>query len=112
MRPEIQKFLWDATDALRCIGEFTAGQSFDAYRSDIMRRSAVERQFEIVGEALNQASRLAPLLTERIPELPRIVAFRNMLIHGDASVDDLLVWEIATTRVTALLEQIKAIKDI
>ena len=58
-----------------------------------MRRSAVERQFEILGEALNQWSRIEPFISEAIPGLPRIVAFRNLLIHAYSTVDDALVWE-------------------
>ena len=68
-----------------------------------MRRSAVERQFEIVGEALNQLRRVAPDFAERVPDLPRIVAFRNLLIHGYAAIDDRLVWEVATERTAPLL---------
>ena len=67
-----------------------------------MLRSAVERQFEIVGEALGQLSKLDPATAAQIPDLPRIVAFRNVLIHGYASVDDQLVWEAATSRVDPL----------
>ena len=48
-----------------------------------MLRSAVERQFEIIGEAFTGLRRVDPSLAATIPDLPRIVAFRNVLIHGD-----------------------------
>jgi len=72
-------------------------------------RSAVERQFEILGEALNQLSRLDSNMVEKIPDLPRIVAFRNILIHGYASVDDRLVWGIVESRLEPLLDAIAAL---
>lgn len=72
-------------------------------------RSAVERQFEILGEVLNQLSRLDPDMAENIPELPRIVAFRNILIHGYASVDDRLVWGVVESRLEPLLDVISAL---
>ena len=58
----------------------------------------MERQFEIIGEALNQLSKVSPELAEQVPELPRIVAFRNILIHGYAMVDDALVWQVLTDK--------------
>lgn len=61
-----------------------------------MLRSAVERQFEIIGEALNQLSKVDAQLAMLIPDLGRIVAFRNILIHGYATVDDALVWQALT----------------
>ena len=56
-------------------------------------RPAVERQFEIIGEALNQLAKTAPTLAERIPDLRRMVDFRNVLAHAYAIVDDALVWQ-------------------
>ncbi len=67
-----------------------------------MVRSAVERQFEIIGEALNQLSRADPTLAARVPDPRRLVAFRNILIHGYATVDDNIVWDAATTRLPEL----------
>lgn len=59
---------------------------------------------EIVGEALNKLRQADPGLAAEIPDLGRIVAFRNVLIHGYATVDDRLVWEIATERTEGLVE--------
>ena len=69
-----------------------------------MLRSAVERQFEIIGEALNQLSKVDPEVASRIPELRRIVAFRNILIHGYATVDDALVWQALVDKLPGLQE--------
>jgi len=52
-----------------------------------MLRSAVERQFEIIGEALGTLARIDATIAARNPELRDIVAFRNILIHGYAILD-------------------------
>jgi len=96
-------FLWDARRAAEQINSFVHGRSWADYEADVLLRSAVERQFEIIGEALSQLSRDHPEISERIPDLPRIVAFRNVLIHAYASVDDGLVWSVATEKLEALL---------
>ena len=52
---------------------------------------------------MNRLSQAAPELAAEIADLPRIVAFRNVLIHGYATIDDRLVWEIATERTARLV---------
>lgn len=83
---------WDAKTAADAIVAFTVNRPLEEYRSNLLLRSAVERQFEIIGEALNQLSRVAPDLATQISDLGRMVAFRNILIHGYAVVDDEIVW--------------------
>ena len=92
MRRDARAYLWDARAAVDHILKFTLGRSLQDYLDDAMLRSAVERQFEILGEALNQLRRLAPAIAQRIPELREIVDFRNLLIHGYATVDPGTVW--------------------
>ena len=64
-----------------------AGRDFAEFDTDIMLRSAVERQFEIIGEALGTLARVDATIAARIPEFRDIVAFRNILIHGYAILD-------------------------
>jgi len=92
LRHDPKSLLWDARDAATAIADMTAGKSFADFDSDIVLRSAVERQVEILGEALGRLARLDPMLAARIPDLRQIVAFRNVLIHGYALIDRARVW--------------------
>jgi uncharacterized protein with HEPN domain len=83
--------------------DFTAERTRPDYQTEAMLRSAVERQFEIIGEALNRLSRADPLTAAGVEDLPRIVVFRNVLVHGYATIGDVLVWEVATTRIDPLI---------
>ena len=109
MRPESRKYLWDALTAADQIAEFVADKDFDAYRSDPLLRSGVERQLEIIGEALAQMVRRDPDTADAIPELSRIVAFRNILIHGYATVDDQVVWGVIETKLIPLRAALRAL---
>lgn len=82
MPRDLRKYLYDIDQACQLLVEFTSGETLQDYRSDAMLRSAVERQFEIIGEALSQPLRSEPSLSEQIRHSARIVAFRNQLIHG------------------------------
>ena len=77
MSADAKKYLWDVREAAGRINRFINGRTFDDYLNDEMLRAAVERQFEITGEALSQLSKRGPDKAKRIPDLARIVAFRN-----------------------------------
>ena len=106
MRPESPKYLYDVREAIDKIITFTRGCDLARYTRDEMLRSAVERQLEIIGEALAQLARRDPDAVGRVTEYPRIIAFRNILIHGYAEVDSRLVWAIVTTRLSALRSEV------
>lgn len=111
MRPESSALLWDARRAAGLIRDFIDGRSWSDYLEDPMLRSAVEWQFEIIGESLNRLDRIDPSVAGRIDDLPRIVAFRNVLIHGYATIDDHIVWEVATERLAGLVELMTGLLD-
>jgi uncharacterized protein with HEPN domain len=91
MKPGNLKRLEDAKEACIRIGEFSKGVGFDQFHNSALLRSAIERQLEIVGEAMGQAAKADDSLVEAIPEIPRIVGLRNRLIHGYDAVDPELV---------------------
>jgi hypothetical protein len=68
MRLAAKKYLHDIHQAADLVAEFTAGKQFADYERDAMLRAAVERQFEIIGEALAQLARLDEALASRISE--------------------------------------------
>jgi len=106
---DIRKYLFDITEACELLVQFTAGKSFPDYAVDPMLRSAVERQFEVIGEALGQALRLDPSLSSRINNTGRIIAFRNRLIHGYASIANEVVWGILESNLPALQKEVAAL---
>ena len=106
MRPEAGKYLYDIKQAAELITTFTAGKAFANYEQEAMLKAAVEREFEIIGEALGQLAKLDEKLASRITEYRRIIAFRNILIHGYAQVDDRLVWDIVENKLPALRQEV------
>ncbi len=106
MRLEIRKYLYDIKQAADLIGEFTAGKQFPNYRDNSMLRAAVERKFEVIGEALSKLTRADSAMASRISEYARIIAFRNILIHGYAEIDDQLVWDIVENKLPVLRREV------
>lgn len=82
MQHDPRSFLWDAREAAAAAARFIGGRTREHYLTDQLLRSAVERQCEILGEALNRLRRSAPEIASRIPDAARAIAFRNLLIHG------------------------------
>lgn len=109
MQLEVKKYLYDIREACARIAEFTAGKTFVDYTADAMLRSAVERQFEIVGEALNQLAKIEAEIAERITDHRRIVAFRNILVHAYAQIDDRLVWGVVETNLPTLARDVDSL---
>jgi len=63
----------------------------------------VERQLEVIGEALKYLPGADPETADRIPDVHAVIATRNILVHAYAQVDQKKVWEIITRDLTALI---------
>ncbi len=109
MQLDVKKYLHDIKTSCEAIASFARGKSLQNYLEDAMLRSAVERQFMIIGEALNQAEKKDPQIFGAISDGKKIIAFRNILVHGYAKVSNELVWGLVETRLKKLLEQINAL---
>ena len=104
---QIYKYLFDILQAAEKIQSFVKDlDESDYYLSDLVQ-SAVERQFEIIGEAANKLLKIAPEYGQNIPELKSTVAFRNVLIHGYASVDPKLVWGVISRNLDGLIDNVR-----
>jgi len=106
MRPESRKYLFDIQVAADSIVSFCAGKNFVDYRHDEMLKAAVERKFSVIGEALAKLVQLDAETALRIPEHRKIIAFRNIIIHGYTSVDDKIVWGVVEADLPALLSAV------
>ena len=111
MRREPRALLWDVREGAIAIVDFLAGGGREVYLSDRMLRSAVERQFEIIGEALAQLSRSYPEIAGRVRDVRQVVAFRNLLIHGYAAIDHYVVWRAITEDLPRLRADVDALLD-
>lgn len=107
MNSRSSKLLFDVLESGRSIRDWCRGRSFAEYEKDRQFRRAVEREFEIIGEALNRLGRLEPEMAVRITELPRIVGFRNRIIHGYDTVDDAMVWGVIEAHLPQLLQEVE-----
>jgi uncharacterized protein with HEPN domain len=111
MRRDPRAYLWDICNSAEAIFSFCAERTFDDYQENAMLRSAVERQFEIIGEALNQLSKTSPDIVERIPDYKEIISFRNVLIHGYAAIDNATAWNAVKFDLLGLYTAAKLIID-
>jgi uncharacterized protein with HEPN domain len=109
MPPETSKHLLDMKRAAERIGRFTAGKTFDDYLKDELLRSGVERQFEIIGEAMTRLVKQDRAVAERISDHRKIAGFRNALIHGYDSIDDETSWGIITLKLPVLDRELTAL---
>ena len=109
MQPRTLKLLDDIREAAEFIRDSAHGKSLDDYRQDRMLRLAVERCFEIIGEAIGRLSRDDPTAARQISDYREIISFRNVLIHGYDLVDHSLVWNAITQEIPALLGDIAAL---
>ncbi|MBY0263467.1 MAG: DUF86 domain-containing protein [Phycisphaerales bacterium] len=99
---DVRHWMWDVRAACDLIVAETSDLSLDDYARDAFRRGGVERQFEIIAEALKRTLAAEPGLSLRFPEANELYRFRNILAHGYHIVDHEKVWAIIKHDVPSL----------
>ncbi len=106
MQRDARKYLYDIQAACRLISAFSKGHTVDSFRSDPLLRSAIERQFQIIGEALQQLFRGYPEIAKQITDYRNIINFRHILVHGYDKVEDDVTWGIVQSRLEVLSSEV------
>ena len=102
MRLEAKKCLYDIQQSADLLSQFVSGKQFSDYQREPMLRLAVKRGLTIIGQALSKLAKIDAALAARISEHRTIIAFRNILIHAYAEVDDRIVWDIVEAELPML----------
>ncbi len=107
MDDELKKYLFDIKDSVESINQYLNNNlDFNNYRSNKMLRRAVEREYEIIGEALSRIIKIAPDTTD-ISSIRQIIGMRNRVIHGYDKIDDEIVWGITIKHLPVLKIEIE-----
>ena len=105
-RPDTLKILGFIRDAARLVSQFTEGESFAEYERNIMLRSAVERQFIIIGESVSMLSKAEPEAMSRVTDYRAVISLRNRLAHVFFDTDDGVVWNVITYHLPVLRDEV------
>ena len=107
MPHEPKKLLHDMKQAADRIVRYTKKRTLEDYISDDFLRSAVERQFEIIGEPMTRLRLASPDLAAQISGQNKISGFRNSLIHGYDTIDHKISWGIVTLHLPILRRELE-----
>lgn len=105
MNDRTKKLLTDMLFAINSINEFTAKTTFEEYSNNKMMRFAVERNLEIIGEAMNKILMVNSEI--KITNSRRIVDARNKIIHGYDEIEDINIWAIICNHLPLLKKEVE-----
>jgi uncharacterized protein with HEPN domain len=112
MDNDIKAWLYDILNAIVEIESFFNNEpkEFAKYQNDLRTRRAVERNIEIIGEALSRILNRDKTLT--ITNSRKIVDTRNRIIHGYDSVSDDIIWGIVIRHLPVLQTEIQTLLSV
>jgi uncharacterized protein with HEPN domain len=108
MKREIKKYLFDIMVSISSINDYLGNtRDFFEYQNNKLLRRAVEREIEIMGEAMSRILKLDPSI--KIKNTRQIVDTRNWVIHGYDKVDDVVIWGIISKNLPELNKEVKSL---
>ena len=111
MDERILKWIYDIDFALNEIDSYfdNKDKNFLEYRENTMLKRAIERDLEIIGEAVNRILKRDPSYSNIISDAKAIVGLRNQVIHAYDSISDENIWSIITNHIPKLKKEIREI---
>ncbi len=104
MNNKINKFLYDIKLSIEKIEDYVQNKDIDAYSNDGMLKDAVERNFLVIGEAMNHIVKLDPNV--KITSKIEVIGMRNRIVHGYDMVSNVAVWDAVKTHIPILKQEI------
>ena len=106
MNPKVFKCLYDINESINSINQYLGdNRDFKLYQSNKILRRAVEREIEIIGEAVSSILKIDPEI--KIEYAKNIIATKNIVIHNYDKVDDVVIWGIVSIYLPKLQTEIK-----
>lgn len=110
MEIKTKKLLFDVLTAIKNIENYIGeDKRFEKYDSEPILQHAVERNIEIIGEAVNKILGLQPDIS--ITNSRRIVDARNKIIHGYDSIENTQIWGIIILHLPLLKDEVKQLLE-
>ncbi|MEP6628239.1 MAG: HepT-like ribonuclease domain-containing protein [Ginsengibacter sp.] len=111
MEIKIKTCLYDILNAINEIDSFFIDRkyNFQTYQNDIRTKRAIERNIEIIGEAISRILNIEASF--ELSNSRKIVDTRNRIIHGYDSVSDEIIWSIVVTHLPILKSETEHLLD-
>jgi len=108
MDEKILKWLYDIKFAIEEVDSYfdERERNFFEYQKNVMLKRAVERDLEIVGEAINRILKRDENFIEQISNARSIIGLRNQVIHAYDNISDENIWSVLTTHLPKLKKEI------
>ncbi|MEA3369157.1 MAG: HepT-like ribonuclease domain-containing protein [Candidatus Ratteibacteria bacterium] len=112
MLHELKKYLYDIQQAIEKIESFLKNKTYAHFVKESLLQSAVERQFEIIGEALYRIKRVDEKFLSKITDSYKIIGFRNVITHGYDILDSRIIWDAIKFNLPKLKSEISSLINI
>ena len=108
MDDSVKKWLLDILVSINAIESYLQGKlDFNLFLNNKMLRRSIEREVEIIGEAMNRILKIEPAI--KITSAGKIVSQRNMIIHAYDSIDNEMIWSVVVKHLPILKSEIEAL---
>ncbi len=106
-----QKYLHDMLECSEFLIQAVASRQRSELDEDRLFRSGVERELQIIGEALFKLNKEHPLVAANVPEYERIIVFRHILVHDYDRISRDIVWMVLQSRLPLLRDALKQLLE-